>query len=484
MIFSRRNVLRALGLAGPAYFLASSRGRKAKAVDPSIPTRIMFFYTPHGTLLRQWVTAPSGASAPTETNFQLGPILQPLAAYQQNLLLVQGLDMVSEYTDNVSPTNAHVNGQTHALSAIGRAGSAAAGGISIDEFIAQGINSPTPVTSVPILEMSARYNSGIAPYLTSWSGANALDPPLTDPTSVYNRVFPNGPPSAQSQMTAQTNATKQKSILDATLAEFSSVTQPLSSADQTKLQSHASLIRSLELQLQLAGNAVSCSAPNKTTIASAYTADCPYGAGDNCVQDSVNAFIPLAVAALACDVTRVVTLDVDQLPSAPFGVSDIHIFLHGMDDTAWYANEQWGTNLSVQATAQVPGNITTALNFYTSYTKMFATLLQQLAAVPESDGTTLLDHTIVVWCSEIGSPGHINSMMNYVIAGGSAVPFTTNRYLSMPRTMMPPKSDGYPTIGIPHNNLFVSLANFMGLSGVTTFGDPKVCTGALTQLQG
>jgi len=249
MIFSRRNVLRALGLAGPAYFLASRGGRKAKAVDPSIPTRIMFFYTPHGTLLRQWVTAPSGASAPTETNYQLGPILAPLASYQQNLLLVQGLDMVSEYKDTTEPTNAHINGQTHALSAISRVGGSAAGGISIDEFIAQGINSPTPVTSVPILEMSARYNAGITPYLTSWSGPNALVPPLTDPTSVYNRVFPNGPPSAQTSATATANATKQKAILDAALAEFKAVKAPLSMADQNKLNAHASLISSLETQL-------------------------------------------------------------------------------------------------------------------------------------------------------------------------------------------------------------------------------------------
>jgi hypothetical protein len=116
---------------------------------------------------------------------------------------------------------------------------------------------------------------------------------------------------------------------------------------------------------------------------------------------------------------------------------------------------------------------------------MFGKLIAGLAAVPEPDGSTLLDHTILVWCGEIGSTGHINRMMNYVIAGSGGGQLTTGRYLSMPRTPTTSTSSGsYPTVGLPHNNLFVTLANLMGLSDVTTFGDPKVCTGALSQLTG
>jgi uncharacterized protein DUF1552 len=486
MVFTRRNLLRALGLAGPAYFLTSGRGRRAQAVDASIPTRILFFYTPHGTLLRQWVAAPPGASAPTETNFALGPVLQPLSAWQNQLLLLEGLDMMSLYSDKTSATNAHVNGQTHALSAISRSGGASAGGISIDEYIAQGINSPSPVTPVPILEMSARANAGVAPYLTSWSGPAELDPPMTDPGQVYDRLFPNGPPSTASQSTAASVAQHQKSILDATIAEFNAVKAPLSSADQNKLNAHASLIRDLETQLALSGSGTAtCSAPTRASVATAYKADCPYGAGASCITDASSAFINLAVAALACDITRVVTLDIDQMPSAQFGVPDIHNFLHGMDDVYWYANQRWGSKLTVQSTAQDSGNIATAVAFYQSYSKILANILQALHAVPESDGTTLLDHTIVVWCGEIGSPGHINVFMNYVLAGGGGVPFPLGRYVSMPRTPTPSNlGEQFPTVGVPHNDLFVSLANFMGLKNTTTFGDPKVCTGPLTQLAG
>ena len=52
----------------------------------------------------------------------------------------------------------------------------------------------------------------------------------------------------------------------------------------------------------------------------------------------------------------------------------------------------------------------------------------------------------------------------------------TGRYVMLPRKT----SKTYPvnSDGIPHNNLFVSLANLMGLP-TTTFGNPSVCTGPL-----
>jgi hypothetical protein len=269
------------------------------------------------------------------------------------------------------------------------------------------------------------------------------------------------------------------------LAEFNALRAPLSSADRAKLDAHASLLQALETQLGLGSNGVTCSAPDQTTATAAYKAACPSGAGNSCAASATDAFIDLAVAALACDVTRVVTLDVDQLPSGDFGVDDIHAFLHGMDDAYWYANDRWGSKLAVQTTATDAGNIKTAVGFFQRYATMFAKLIAGLAAVPEADGSTLLDHTIVVWCGEIGSTGHINQMMNYVIAGSGGGQLKTGRYLSMPRTPTTSTSSGaYPTVGLPHNNLFVSLANLMGLSDVTTFGDPKVCTGALSQLEG
>jgi hypothetical protein len=490
---TRRNLLRALGLLGPAYFLPSlhKKGSRARAAAPTIPTRILFFYTPHGQLLRQWVAPPSGASAPTATSFALGPSLAPLASMQSQLTLVEGLDFQSEYPDTSSPTNGHIGGETHALSSISRVGPSAAGGISIDQFIANGINTPTPLTQLPSLQMSSRVNPQIAPYLTSWAGANSLVPPMTDPAAVYALMFPNGPPSTGSAATAAAVALSQrrKSILDAVLGEFNAVQTSLSAADKAKLDSQASLIRDLEVQLGLSSS-VTCAPPSEASVTSPYEADCKNGGG-NCVQEGVTSFTSLAVAALACDITRVITLDVDTLPDALFSsnpnvpaAGGIHGFLHGMDDSDWYSNDHFNTKNAITSGAQDATNIKTATSFYAMYAQMLANLLQQLAAVPESDGSTLLDHTIVVWCSEFGSPNHIYFVVDYLLAGGGAAGLTPGRYLNIPRLPRAFSSnvDYYANTGVPHSNLFVSLANLMGLSNVTTFGNPKTCTGPLTQL--
>jgi hypothetical protein len=488
---TRRNLLRALGLLGPAYFLPSlrKRGTRARAAGPTIPTRLLFFYTPHGQLIRQWVAPPAGATMATETNFALGPSLQPLSAVQNKLTLLEGLDFQSEYPDTSPSDNGHAQGQTHAMSSISRAGPSAAGGISIDQFIANGINSPSPVTELPSLLLSARSNQAIGSIASSSAGPDAGLPPMTDPAAVYSLMFPNGPPSSSAQtQTATAMGRRRKSILDAVLGEFNAVKAPLSSADQAKLDSQASLIRNLEVQVGLSSS-VTCAPPSEASVATASAADCKKG-GSACLQDNIAAFTSLAVAALACDVTRVINWDVDTMPDALFSsnpnvasAGGIHPFLHGMDDVYWYANDRFGAKLSVSAYTKDPTNIQTATSFYAMYAQILANLIQQLAAVPEADGSTLLDHTIVVWCSEFGTPNHVFNVVDYVLAGGGAAGLTPGRYLSLPRSPLV-KGDYYLNTGLPHSNLFVSLANLMGLSSVTSFGNPKTCTGPLTQLAG
>jgi hypothetical protein len=477
MEMNRRNLLRALGLAGPAYFAPSLGPRKAHAAAAPIPTRILFFYTPHGTMFRQWIKTPAGAAAATETNFDLGPILEPLSAFKSKMIVLQNLGMASLKGDPIAAADGHTNAQTHALSATNRANTMSAGGISIDQFIGQSINMPSPVTALPSLELSARSNAGIAEFRTSWSGSNALVPPMTDPGAVYTRLFPNGPPSSQAQTAAAALAARRKSVLDAVLGEFNGVKSKLSATDKAKLDSHAALIRNLEIQLGLSPNATGeCTAPTQATIAKPYATDCPKGTGNNCITDATTAFTDLVVSAFSCDITRVVTMDITQLPTATLAGDDLHAFLHSIDDTHWALYGDKALNLPEHAVAEDPVNVATGISFYAQYSKILANLLAKLDAIKEPDGQTLLDHTVVIWCGEIGGSNHTENAMNYLLVGGAGGYFKTGRYLGY---KVP--ANGY---GPPHNNLFVSLANAMGLSNVTTFGNPSVCTGPMTQLRG
>lgn len=93
------------------------------------------------------------------------------------------------------------------------------------------------------------------------------------------------------------------------------------------------------------------------------------------------------------------------------------------------------------------------------YAEQLAYFLTQLNAVPEADGSTLLDNTIVVVINEMSHSGaHNNSNMPIRLYGNARGAFPTGRYLALPTT--------------PLNNLWVSLANAMGVP-MTTFGEPR-----------
>ncbi len=113
----------------------------------------------------------------------------------------------------------------------------------------------------------------------------------------------------------------------------------------------------------------------------------------------------------------------------------------------------------------------TALHQYEA--KQFMAVLDLLRSTPESDGKTMLDHTMVLWCSQIAEHGHELDRLPWILAGGSAAGFRGGRLLSLPRT---------GNKGVPHNNLFVSLAQGMGIQ-TNTFGNPRACTGPLEGLR-
>jgi hypothetical protein len=96
-----------------------------------------------------------------------------------------------------------------------------------------------------------------------------------------------------------------------------------------------------------------------------------------------------------------------------------------------------------------------------------AFLLQQLNSVPEGSGT-LLDHTVVVWVTELATPTHQHLDVCTLLAGSCNGFFNTGRYVRYPRMLSNPLPNMALT-GPPHNRLQVSLLQAMGQSD-TSFG--------------
>jgi hypothetical protein len=361
----------------------------------------------------------------------LGDILAPLAPRQKDLVVLSGIDAESSYH---GPGDAsHWNGMGHMLTGtelvdVG-GGVFWGGGISIDQFLAQKIGGQT---RLPSLELAVEDGPGNVASRLSYLGAAQPVPPEPDPQKVFQRLFGGLTPE---------QIARRKSVLDTVKDDYGALAPRLGSADRKKIEAHLDALRAVEKSVTSAPPQT-CDGP---AIAAADLADMPAIGKDQ---------MDLLVRALACDLTRVVSLQWSRAVSMTrmtwLGISEAH---HDL------------SHLSLDD-ADVRQKLV-AINRW--YSNQFAYLLDALDAVPEGDGT-LLDHTLVLWCNEL-SVGQVHSRRSlpYVLAGRAGGALKTGRFLQ------------YAAPAPPHNDLLVSLCRAMEVD-VSTFGNPAYCNGPLPGL--
>jgi hypothetical protein len=431
---SRRGIL----TAGAALTAASLLPRGVGA-NNTPPKRVLFVFSANGTIYDNW--APTG----TETQFTLSPILAPLAPYQKKLVIVDGLDVKAAHQ---GPGDDHMKGMGCMLTSIellpgntqGGAGTPAgfAGGISIDQRIAQDVGQ---TTRFPSLEFGVFVQSSDVWARMIYSGANQPLPPMEDPVKAYARLF-SGSTGTPAQIAALLK--RRQSVLDHVQDTLGSLGGKVSGDDKTRVLQHQDSVRQIEKQI--IAQTAACSAPTGVTMMN-LTDEANYPAVGKLQMD-------LLVAALACDQTRVASLQwshsVSQIGFPWLGISQGHHDLSHKDDT---------DTVSKGYLVQIN----------TWYAQQFAYLLGKLDAIPESDGTTLLDNTLVVWVNELAKGNiHSHAPLPIVMAGSCGGAIKTGRYLKVAN-------------GTPQCNLLVSIANAMGVS-MSTFGNPAYCTGPLSVL--
>jgi hypothetical protein len=449
---TRRSLLAALAGVGATSLLS----RRSRADTASVPTRVLFFWTQQGTFRPAWAPGGAGgAPGPTETAFTLGPLHQPLVPFQRKLLLLDGLEMVSAGVDPTPASNAHFAGATHSLVAANRAGGALPGARSIDQYIAQAINAAAPVTALPSIELALADQGAAGEAQCSALGPSQWVPFESDPARAFDRLFRN---SAANPF----GATQQKSVLDLVHDEYAAVLPRLGRDDRQRLSTHADVVRDLERTLSL-GAGLACQSPSRADYG-ALLSQLPYAER---YRTRADLMCRLTAAALACDLTRVATLTLDVADSDLIGYTP---GLLGTSDSHDLVHKTCGSDGPLHNDPTAAGVIT---KMHVTHHEVFAKLLGYLDAIPEGPpGETLLDHCVVLYCGQIGDGTHDLTWLPWLLAGGAGGAVRTGRYLKLPQ------SGGH---GVPHNNLFLSLANLMGVPA-TTFGNPATCTGPLGAL--
>jgi hypothetical protein len=475
----RINRRQALQAAFAGAVASAFQGRSiARADGASPPSRIVFYVQPHGHIPNAFdMEIPGGASdrVAERSLVDLAPAdfsstLRPLHPFRDRLLAIEGLSHTSALADiaavmaaGTGDLNNHQIGVADVLTgtrALQRSGTYCTGGSrSLDQELAVRLAAPGRFDS-RVYGYGYIPNSIVSPF--SYLGPGRATPMVSDPAAAFADLLGYMPPSAAPTSRDALLRSLRPSVLDAASREYELLAPRLGAEGREKLEQHRDLVRELEASLGAIGPSAKCTPSyDKTAV--------PF-----------RQLLDIVRLAFACDLTRVVTL-VAPVPLCPEIGYPADMTVHT------YAHQSIEGNTSCgQAFNPVAAQAMTDLDAW--HANHFAYLLAQLDSVVEGSGT-LLDHTVVVWLTELATPTHQHHDACTVLAGGCNGFFRTGRYVRYPRTLPNPIA-GFPMTGPPHNRLLVSLLEAMGqpddsfgmTSAVAADGTPISFRGPLTEL--
>jgi hypothetical protein len=400
-MITRRGFLAGTGAAAGALSLFPWLERGAAAAE--LPPRVLLFYTPHGTVLDRW--RPGGG----ETDFTFSPILAPLERHRDKLLIIDGLNMVTgtdyyiphTYTMPVLWTGSPIDTAASSFCRDDHGQCFGWGtGTSIDQLIAQRL---APATPSPTLELGYQCKNLHPANRMIYSSPGNTKAPLDDPAKAFATVFGKLMNTTGGDAAARA-ALRQKSVLDAVLADFGSRRGQLSAADRARLDAHATSVR--ELERSLASDSPVCTPPLAPANITAETA--------------IDRQSELVAAIFGCGLTRIASFQLR--------VADNDNSLY-----PWVGLDEGGHHTLSHENQAEPQAILADL--YTWYSARFAYLLDKLAATPDGNGTSVLDNTLVVWGSELGTGwSHGLSNVPFIFAGGASGRLRAGRYLKVTKT--------------------------------------------------
>jgi hypothetical protein len=412
--------------------LVSPLVRTLRAEELAPLKRLFIFFTPLGAIRDAWM--PTGS----EQDFQLGETLAPLAEFQSKLIVLDGLHQQKEIYS--SANHQEMGGILTGKRVLGDNESSSHAHISIDQFLAgqSAIGGETVFPSIELAAWQGRYESfkgQIDHMYMSAKGPNLAVIPEGLPQAAFDSIFDGfTTPSENGEAPVDPRRESRRSVLDTVAKELEAVQRRLrvGGTERAKIDQHLTSIRELEKRLvDTPFTGAGCEPPARP---GAFPID-----DDNTLDIRFRLQLDIAIAAIACDRTRIVAL------TAEGGRSDARHPWLGIDDKFHEISHE----------PHFEGH--KAINLW--YAEQFRYLLERLDAIPEANGS-LLDNTCVAWVSEQGcrmpNEKHMRTNVPYIIAGSCGGHFRTGRFVDCG--------------GLYSNSFLITLMNAMGIEG-DTFGE-------------
>jgi hypothetical protein len=348
------------------------------------PKRFGAVFVPHGERPGHWTPKQVGKG------FEMSPILEPLAAYRDDLTVVSQLcHPVDGHAVTVAAwLSGSIPKRTVAEDVLANT--------TIDQLIAHKISSDTVFPSLEVAtEDFTGYIGGCDPayacaYINtlSWKTPTQPLPMEINPRVLFERMF-GRPGTAQQRITRMKTGS---SILDSVQADLKDLELDLGAHDRSRLGDYLDNVRETESRIQRA---------ERQAVSNPVIPDAPVGIPESFPEHIALQFELIALAYMT-DLTRVFTFmlsrDVTQRTYPEIGITEPHHALsHHSGDEAKKAQ-------LVQ------------LNRY--HVTMFEKFLAKLRNTPDGDGS-LLDHSMVMFGSGMSeSQNHSRIDIPTLLVGG------------------------------------------------------------------
>ena len=387
----RRTILRGLGaslalplLDGMVPAFAAIRNTAAAPVR-----RFGVVYVPNGMAMKNFTPATDGA------DFEVTPILQPLAPFRGQMHVLTGLNAV--------PSNAgvHASAATRFLTGVtpARTESDLRANVSVDQLIARDLGQHTQLTSLELamdsrdvwgscdVGFSCQYTNTI-----SWRSETTPLPMENNPRVVFERLF--GDSGTTDPAARLSRFRKDQSILDSVTEKVATLERGLGPNDRVRMNEYLDAVRDIERRIQKAEEQSDRELPE---------VDQPAGIPAT-YEEHAKLMFDLQVLAYQTDLTRVITFmlsrELSGRPYPEIGVPDSHHpTSHHRNDPTLYAK-------------------ITKINLY--HTTLFAYYLEKLRATQDGDGS-LLDNMMVLYGAGMAdSNRHENKGLPLLLVGGGS----------------------------------------------------------------
>ena len=394
----RRTVLRGIGatLALPFLDAMAPVASAARSAARPVP-RFQAFYTPNGMAMPYWTPKGEG------TDFEISRILEPLAPFRDQMIVLSGLKSSWNYI-HAGASGSFLTGMTRG----GRNETEILGEVSMDQLLARHFARDTQVASLAVA-MDRPNNAGactgnlscVYTHTISWRSKTQPLPMEWNPRAVFETLF--GDSGSTDRESRQARMRQHKSLLDAVTGKLADLKRELGVHDQVKLDEYTESVRDVERRIQRAEEQSDLELPEMRQ---------PQGAPP-LFEDHLELMLDLQLLAFQSDLTRVVTFMIGKEQSArPYpqiGVPEAHHPLSHHNNLPELVEHM------------------SKINRY--HAELFSKYVAKLRATPDGDGN-LLDHTTIMYGTGLSnSTRHSGDNLPIMLIGGGAGRLPSGRHI-------------------------------------------------------